>query len=78
VGVSYLLPGRAQDAFRSHVPELDTVQFRFMMVIVVPVGVFQVRDAYPVAGRRCFGSWGVCPVEWWRLGAGSFLEGAIV
>jgi len=32
------------------------VQFRFMMVIVVPVGVFQVRDAVPVAGRRWFGS----------------------
>ena len=29
------------------------VLFRFMMVIVVPVGVFQVRDAVPAVERRC-------------------------
>lgn len=32
------------------------VLFRFMMVVVVPVGVFQVRDALSGVGRRCFGS----------------------
>ncbi len=40
----------------SRARSLVDVLFRFMMVIVVSVGVFQVRDAVPGAGRRCFGS----------------------
>jgi hypothetical protein len=34
--------------------EKTRVLFRFMMDIVAPVGVFQVWDAVPVAGRRWF------------------------
>jgi hypothetical protein len=33
---------------------MTSVLFRFMMDIVAPVGVFQVWDAAPVAGRRRF------------------------